>query len=444
MARRRPQDAPTVIFHQRVANQPCAGCGAVIPLGQQKTWTRIKGQTANYDMECAQRLGILIYRDGQWYRPGYQKPVVPKPANEPFHPRGGYVPMDENFHPAPTPPVPPVVADEDVEFEGVEDDEPEAPAPVPPPPAPKPAPVEKPKVVAPPVLPDWLKGMADALLPYVQEMIQGKVDRDEIMDMIKNHGVKREVLEIHDKANGQVRVIEGHQHPMFKKLLDVIDMSMHSMLIGPCASGKSTTLFRVAEATGCELFIQGPVTTKYDLLGYLDAGGIYHPTPFQQWFTSEKKAILGWEEYDANIPEAILDTNIGLENRVMYFPYSAKPVQMACKDSVAIANANTFGLGSTDDFVGRNRQDAAALDRWVQLQWNYDEKLERMITGNDAWCERVQTLRKNAAKKGLRVVISPRASYRGAKMLKRGWSQAEVERIEVRKSMSDTDWASIQ
>src|SRR5690606_29333119 len=92
-----------------------------------------------------------------------------------------------------------------------------------------------------------------------------------------------------------------------------------------------------------------------------------------------------------------------------------------------VACLNTFGSGADRLYVGRNQLDAATLDRFCFLNWRYDEKLERAIAGNDSWCDRVQSLRRGVEKEKARVVISPRASIYGAKLLAAGASRDSVE-----------------
>ena len=427
-SRKKNPDTGLWPFRNRMAGCICNHCGKVITgteprPGEVKAWQRIAGQSCNWHLACAIAIGKIVNRQA------YERILRENPDLE----RVELPPVAPAPYPAPMP-MPPVEPAEDFGAEDpeVDIDVPEV-TPDPEPPAP-PA----------PVLPPWMAGFAEAILPFIEGKINGKLDKPAVLDLINRHAVKREVVEVHDKRNGEVRVLEGRHHPMFRRLLETIAMGFHPMLIGPCASGKTTAVRNAAKALNYTLYMQGPVATKYDLLGYLDAGGTYHPTPFMRWFTSETPAILLWDEYDANESSAILDTNAALENRICNFPFSAEPVEIGNPASVAVACANTWGLGASDDFVGRCRQDAAALNRWVQLNWDYDVEMERAIAHNDKWVARVQSLRENARRKGLQVVISPRASYRGAVMLAAGWSQAEVEKIEVRKSMSDTDWRAIQ
>jgi hypothetical protein len=75
------------------------------------------------------------------------------------------------------------------------------------------------------------------------------------------------------------------------------------------------------------------------------------------------------------------------------------------------------------------------LDRFVFFNFQYDEKLEKLVSGNTAWTEHVQRLRKNADQVHARIVISPRASINGAKLLSAGWSKQEVEEAIIWKGI---------
>ena len=104
-------------------------------------------------------------------------------------------------------------------------------------------------------------------------------------------------------------------------------------------------------------------------------------------------------------------------------------------DSIVIAAANTWGKGADREYVGRNQLDAAFLDRFAKLAWDYDQDFELDIalevSGNHEsaldWVSFVQSARLSAQTNKVRVVISPRASIQGAKMLAAAISRETVE-----------------
>jgi MoxR-like ATPase len=97
------------------------------------------------------------------------------------------------------------------------------------------------------------------------------------------------------------------------------------------------------------------------------------------------------------------------------------------EDFILVATANTYGTGANAQYAGRNALDAATLDRFNTIQWDYDEDLEYSICPT-AWCKRVQLVRKAVANLGIKAVISPRATFNGQKLLDAGMDLFKVEK----------------
>ena len=109
-----------------------------------------------------------------------------------------------------------------------------------------------------------------------------------------------------------------------------------------------------------------------------------------------------------------------------------------------IATANTYGHGGSNQYVGRCQLDAATLDRFTFLQWDYDQELEREIAGNDAWTDRIFSLRAAAARLGSRLIISPRATFEGARLLAAGMPREKVEMLKVWKGIAPEERQKIE
>jgi ribosome modulation factor len=217
---------------------------------------------------------------------------------------------------------------------------------------------------------------------------------------------------------------EKARHKQFRELFLLVSARLSVMMVGPAGSGKTTACEQVAEALGLSFFVQGATTGTHELLGYKDAHGTYHTTAFRHAF--EHGGFICMDEIDAGDAGAILVLNAALANGYMTFPDSPHPVKRHA-DFYVVACANTFGHGADRQYVGRNQLDAATLDRFARLAWQYDERLERAIAGNDRWTDRVQKLRAAAAAEKVRIVISPRASIYGARAQANGATQAECE-----------------
>jgi len=168
------------------------------------------------------------------------------------------------------------------------------------------------------------------------------------------------------------------------------------------------------------------MTMQSHLLGYEDAQGRYHESLFVKAYKGGGVFML--DEIDAAGPAVLVSINMALANGLL-----STPVGMVKRhpDFVCIAGANTHCTGADRVYVGRNPLDGATVDRFVEILWDYDESLESQLAGNDAWSGTVQKYRENARKHGLKVVISPRASISGAKLLAAGMPQAKVAQMLI-------------
>jgi hypothetical protein len=289
----------------------------------------------------------------------------------------------------------------------------------------------------------WLVGLAHELAPYIESRIATKLDRDEVADMLKGmlEGavmLKATKVVVEDKTSGEVKDL-GLQHELFPELFEYVKAGVHVWLTGPAGSGKTTAVEKIAEALARKFYHVGAMDNEYKLMGFIDAQGRVVSTVFREWW--ESGGVICLDEIDSWLPAATLALNGALANGHCTFPDGMKPRHPDC---VIVACANTWGLGATNDYVGRMKQDAAFIDRFVQMDWPYDEAFELALAGNPAWAKRVQHLRKNAKAKGLKVIISPRASIQGAKLLAAGIAQDKVERVAVRKGMTNEQWEAIQ
>jgi len=253
---------------------------------------------------------------------------------------------------------------------------------------------------------------------------------DKLPDLIAQHSP---VTRIEVKAaDGTVRAIDGHAHSMVPTLIALVSQSVHVCIVGPAGGGKSTACEQVAHALGLRFFIQGAASGSHEYLGYKDGAGQYHTTAFREAF--ENGGLFCAEELDSGSPDVPLVLNAALANGHLAFPDSPVPVKRH-PDFRIVANANTYGQGADRVYVGRTQLDGATIDRFAMVDWQYDTTLERKLAGNDAWVDRVQALRRGAARANHRIIISPRASINGAKMIAAGWSHEQAETAFIWKGL---------
>lgn len=252
------------------------------------------------------------------------------------------------------------------------------------------------------------------------------------------------VVTVERKPTGE-RIEMGVQHVQFADLLalcsvrDHDGMPLNVWLAGPAGSGKTTAARNVAKALGLKFYFNGAIDTEYKLLGFTDATGKIVRRAFREAW--EHGGVYLFDEVDASMPGATLALNAALANGTCDFPDGNIPRHPDC---VMIAAANTWGTGATNEYVGRNKLDGAFLDRFVPMAWQYDEALEKALAGHDAWVNKVQRVRRAVGELGIRHIVSPRASYSGAAMLKHGMSEASVIEMTLRKGLTDDQWRSVR
>lgn len=229
-----------------------------------------------------------------------------------------------------------------------------------------------------------------------------------------------------------VKLPDNPRHYLFPDILATINIGLPLALIGPAGSGKSTCVEQAADALTMPFYLQNGVTGTHELTGYMDAYGKYHTTSFRTAF--QYGGMFFCDEADTSDAGAFKWINTAVANGYALFPDSAELVRRH-KDFRIVIGANTFGTGADRLYVGANQLDASTLDRFVFIEFGYDEKLEKIISGNIKFADRVQRLRKAAVQEKARIVISPRATIHGAKLLDIGWKQPQVENAVIWKGI---------
>jgi hypothetical protein len=174
----------------------------------------------------------------------------------------------------------------------------------------------------------------------------------------------------------------GIQHRTFGKLVMLASAlgneDKNIWLAGPAGSGKTTAARNLATAMGydpdSEFDFNGAIDTEYKLSGFVDAKGRCVSTAFRRIW--ENGGVYLFDECDGSMPGALLAFNAALANGYAAFPDGTIKRH---EKTVIVAAANTWGFGGDANYVGRAKLDAAFLDRFVTLSWNYDEDLERRI-----------------------------------------------------------------
>jgi hypothetical protein len=223
------------------------------------------------------------------------------------------------------------------------------------------------------------------------------------------------------RSDTGVGQIKGIRHKQLDQLIAVSTQRIPVMLVGMAGTGKSHACEQVAEGLGLPFYAMsvGAQTSKSDIIGFVHAGGEYVPTLFRQAY--EHGGVFLMDEIDAGNANVLILINAALANGYCAFP-GGMVKQHA--DFVFVASANTFGNGANRQYVGRNQLDAATLDRFALIEWEIDDNLEASLAGDtrDAkhWYAGVKRVRAKVASEGMRVLVTPRATQRGAKLIAAG------------------------
>tara|TARA_R110000782_G_scaffold259110_1_gene349285 strand:- start:1304 stop:2278 length:975 start_codon:yes stop_codon:yes gene_type:complete len=228
-------------------------------------------------------------------------------------------------------------------------------------------------------------------------------------------------------GNSEPRAVKGQTHPQFDNLLRLIAGGENAFLVGPAGSGKTTAARQVADAMGMELIVQPVSLDMFQALGFIDASGTYRESPVYRWAKSPDPALLLIDEVDGWMAQALVSLNPILDNRLGIFPHEQFEI---VGEKAVIATGNTWGLGANAEYCGRNRQDAASLDRLgARVDWGYDEGFERKMIA-DLFPEHdttslvvaSQRIRENLAKTGVKIVWGPRQTIGLARRCAVGFS----------------------
>lgn len=267
----------------------------------------------------------------------------------------------------------------------------------------------------------------EAVLEIVQEEISKNIQSDDkiqglISQEIAKASIPRTIL-VENRNTSGISVDVGLQHKDFDKLLKLANLRLDVMLVGASGSGKTTVCKCIAKALSLPFYFVpvGNQTTKTDLLGYMDANGKYVSSLLRRWY--EEGGVLLLDEIDAGNANVLTVLNALLDNGSGSFPDGMIERH---KDAIFFCAANTYGRGANRMFVGRNQLDASTLERFVVVDFDYDEDLEMSISTNKPFTTKIQALRKAVRELGEKVVISPRASTKGGVLLSQGFAESEV------------------
>lgn len=292
--------------------------------------------------------------------------------------------------------------------------------------------------------------LASAIANAIRPMVAAQLDEEQVraiaLDAIETRlaSYAPSFTTIEVKRPDATTINVGRQHANFGQLVTYMGLRLNCYLRGGAGSGKTTACEKAAEALGLPFYCQsmGPQTSQSQLLGYMDATGRFVEGFLFKGFT--EGGVICLDEID-NANASVLT----VLNSAMANGYCSFPCGMAQKhpDCIFVVSGNTFGTGADALYVGRQQLDAATLNRFVIIEWPYDEAFERDLVQAKAgtsepverWVTHVQRLRAAAVATRVRVVFSPRQSMAGATLLAAGRPWSEVEQAVLWAPVSHDD-----
>lgn len=228
----------------------------------------------------------------------------------------------------------------------------------------------------------------------------------------------------------------GKQHFKFPLVLQAISARANVALVGEAGSGKTTVVRKCAEALDLKFYSKSVSlqTGVHEFFGYQDANGNYIRTLFRESY--EHGGVFLLDEFDAGNPNVLAALNQATANDSCAF---ADGMIDKHEDFIVVMAGNTFGHGANSKYVGRNKIDAATLDRFAFIQFPYDEKFEMDLAMNKAWCRKVQDIRAKVRTKKINTIVSPRATFDGSKLLEIGMDESDVMELMIFKGLSQEE-----
>jgi len=280
--------------------------------------------------------------------------------------------------------------------------------------------------------------------------VKGSLDTEAVIKLINQHSKAPQLVEHIIRvvpAKGKPIKIEK-AHPMLSDVLDWFSLDENVYLVGGAGTGKTTLAEQAAKALKMDFYAHGAIFESFQLFGFVDANGKYHNTPFYN--ACKGGGVCLFDELDSGYPAPLNSINQAIENGYVVFP-NGETIIIDRNKTKFIGAANTIGLGATRQFVGRNPLDGAFLDRFKQVDIDYDLAIELSMSraawlkgGGDEkdfsiaenWARTVIDFRATLEKRGIKAIVSTRATRGGAGVLAKGWPLDKVKHCELYKHLS--------
>lgn len=195
------------------------------------------------------------------------------------------------------------------------------------------------------------------------------------------------------------------KHNKFNEVLILANARIPCLLTGEKGSGKTTVATQVADGLKIPFYSMSMTrqTTLSHLLGFMSVNGTYVGSQLRK--VAEGGGMYLLDEIDAGDANVLLCLNT-IENGFISFPDGIIELH---KDFRLMATSNP--QDQHDQYVGRNKLDAATLDRFDIIELDHDPELEKSLVDDDIF-QHIRILRKVLADMNSSKTISMRDAMR--------------------------------
>jgi hypothetical protein len=200
-----------------------------------------------------------------------------------------------------------------------------------------------------------------------------------------------------------------------KTITSLYEKKQSFYLWGQAGTGKTEKILLLAKEYGQTVKTMSvtPLSTKGEFMGFMSVDGSrYVSTPFRESYEHGYTFLL--DEMDNISQQLAVSLNQSLSQSVLTFPDRTVPKH---ENFRFLGTGNTNGMGGNSSFSGRTKMDFSFKDRFIPIEWHFDENLELQLASNKNFTKLIQAIRKETIELNIPIQVTMRSSIIGSKML---------------------------
>lgn len=299
-----------------------------------------------------------------------------------------------------------------------------------------------------------------------------------IKEVIKNVQPERTIITIHNKRTNTVTETDEPTHKALAEVIGVLGADCWCAIVGATGSGKTLGAIQYAKLAKISILgIKQMCNTlqPHELIGFIDANGKYRKGAWTDAIIgrvyenngtmpecdnpTDTPALITIDEMD-NANSNIIMLVKALQTGIITMPYGQQRINPSLQ---VCATMNTWGTGATREYVGRMAQDAALLNEFQFVEWDYDTDFEMKLIeqtyrsfGDNVGDYKLEhmhklhsmfiAMRQKAQSGNVRVIISTRNIINVVKMLLSNptWTVHGALKKSVYKGLKEEEWRRIE